>query len=93
MYHRFNESKYPSTNIQMDVFEQHINSIKSSGYKFINPQTLSEIFFEEKSEKKFLLSIDDGYHSFYKNAWPYLKKNKIPFIILLKRILKLILRN
>ena len=29
MYHRFNESKYPSTNIQMDVFENHIETIKS----------------------------------------------------------------
>ena len=32
MYHRFNESKYPSTNVQMDVFKDHINIIKSSGY-------------------------------------------------------------
>ncbi len=81
MYHRFNESKYPSTNIQIDVFEKHINNIKSSGYKFLNPKLLKDIFFEEKLEKKFLLSIDDGYYSFYENAWPFLKKNKIPFII------------
>ena len=24
MYHRFNENKYPSTNIRMDIFEQQI---------------------------------------------------------------------
>ena len=81
MYHRFNESKYPSTNIQIDVFEKHIDTIKSSGYKFLNPMMLPEIFSKEKLEKKFLLTIDDGYNSFYNNAWPYLKKNKIPFII------------
>ena len=81
MYHRFNELKYPSTNIQMDVFEKHIDTIKSSGYKFLNPKMLPEIFSKEKLEKKFLLTIDDGYNSFYNNAWPYLKKNKIPFII------------
>ena len=81
MYHRFNETKYPSTNIQMDIFLQHINSIESSGYKFLNPTLLPEIFFQEKLEKKFLLTIDDGYYSFYEHAWPYLKKNKIPFII------------
>ena len=40
-----------------------------------------QIFSEEKSKKKFLLTIDDGYLSFYKNAWPYLKDNKIPFLI------------
>ena len=81
MYHRFNESKYPSTNIQMDVFENHIETIKSSGFTFLNAKTLPDIYFKEKSDKKFLLSIDDGYISFYDNAWPYLKKNEIPFII------------
>ena len=30
MYHRFNENKYPSTNIQMSVFKKQINIIKSS---------------------------------------------------------------
>ena len=81
MYHRFNESKYPSTNIQMDVFENHIETIKSSGFTFLNPKMLSDIYLEEKLDKKFLLSIDDGYISFYDHAWPYLKKNEIPFII------------
>jgi hypothetical protein len=28
MYHRFNESKYPSTNIQMEVFKNQIEIIK-----------------------------------------------------------------
>ena len=53
MYHRFNELKYPSTNIQMDVFEKHIDTIKSSGYKFLNPKMLPEIFSKEKLEKNF----------------------------------------
>tara|TARA_B100000287_G_scaffold433614_1_gene495743 strand:- start:682 stop:1701 length:1020 start_codon:yes stop_codon:yes gene_type:complete len=81
MYHRFNESKYPSTNIQMDVFKNHMKIIETSGYQFLNPTVFPEVFSKEKLEKKFLLSIDDGYLSFYQHAWPYLKKNKIPFII------------
>ena len=28
MYHRFNENKYPSTNIQMEVFKKHIKIIE-----------------------------------------------------------------
>tara|TARA_B100000787_G_scaffold28612_1_gene18877 strand:- start:472 stop:1251 length:780 start_codon:yes stop_codon:yes gene_type:complete len=32
-------------------------------------------------EKKILITIDDAFYSFYKNAWPYLKKEKIPFIL------------
>ena len=81
MYHRFNESKYSSTNIQMDVFKNHIEIIKSSGFEFLNPESLPDVFFTEKLKKKFLLSIDDGYLSFYNHAWPYLRENEIPFII------------
>ena len=81
MYHRFNESKYPSTNIQMNIFEKQINIIKKSGYKFLNPNNFHKIYDKEKLEKTILLSIDDGYDSFYKHAWPYLKNNQIPFLI------------
>ena len=28
MYHRFNENKYPSTNIQIEIFKKQINIIK-----------------------------------------------------------------
>ena len=65
----------------MDIFKKHIEIIQDSGYNFLNPKLISEIFFKEKKEKKFLLTIDDGYSSFYNNAWPYLKQNKIPFLI------------
>ena len=44
MYHRFNESKYPSTNIQMDIFKKHIQIIKSSGFNFHNPNRFKEQF-------------------------------------------------
>tara|TARA_Y100001970_G_scaffold109418_1_gene136674 strand:- start:1490 stop:2536 length:1047 start_codon:yes stop_codon:yes gene_type:complete len=81
MYHRFNESKYPSTNIQMDIFKEHINIIKSAGYSFLNPKNFPKIFSTVKTEKNILLTIDDGYSSFYNFAWPYLKKNNIPFLI------------
>ena len=81
MYHRFNESKYPSTNIQMNIFEQQVNIIKKSGYKFLNPNNFHKIYDKEKLEKTILLSVDDGYNSFYQHAWPYLKNNQIPFLI------------
>ena len=81
MYHRFNESKYPSTNIQMDVFKKHIQIIKDSGYALYNPKNFELEFKIPKKEKKILLTIDDGYTSFYKNAWPILKDSKIPFIL------------
>tara|TARA_B100000902_G_scaffold380421_1_gene415822 strand:+ start:52 stop:1110 length:1059 start_codon:yes stop_codon:yes gene_type:complete len=81
MYHRFNEHKYPSTNIQMNIFKEHIKIIKSMGYEFENPISFDKNFLKGKNEKKILLTIDDAFLSFYENAWPYLKENKIPFIL------------
>ena len=44
MYHRFNESKYPSTNIQMDVFKNQIKIIQESNYVFSDPAKFKENF-------------------------------------------------
>ncbi len=81
MYHRFNENKYPSTNIKMNIFREQMKIIKDLNYKFYNPKLLIEKFDEPKNEKKILITIDDGFKSFYNEAWPFLKKNKIPFIL------------
>ena len=81
MYHRFNENKYPSTNIKMDIFKEHINIIKNSNLNFHNPNKFEEQFNIPKTKKEILLTIDDAFASFYNEAWPYLKKNKIPFIL------------
>ena len=81
MYHRFNENKYPSTNIQMDVFKKHVKIIKNLNYKFLNPNKFEETFNIPKKQKKVLLTIDDAFQSFYEEAWPFLKKEKIPFIL------------
>ena len=81
MYHRFNEDKYPSTNIKMDIFKKQINIIKDKKYSFENPKDFDLNFNNTKSKKKVLITIDDAFSSFYNNAWPYLKENKIPFIL------------
>jgi len=81
MYHRFEENKYPSTNIRINDFKEHINLIKKDGIKFINPSNFESELNDNKKERKVLITIDDGYQSFYDNAWPILKKDKIPFIL------------
>ena len=81
MYHRFNESRYPSTNIQMDIFKQQIEIIQDSKYKFNNPSEFEKMFSTPKIKKEILITIDDAFLSFYQEAWPFLKKNKIPFIL------------
>ena len=81
MYHRFNEPKYPSTNVQMDIFKEQIKIIESSNAIFVDPNSLDKEISAIHKTKSILLTIDDGFSSFYKNAWPYLKNKKIPFIL------------
>ena len=81
MYHRFDESKYPSTNIQLEIFKQQLEIIQKEGIKFVHPKNFIESLSQNKSERKILLTVDDGLLSFYKNAWPILKQKKIPFIL------------
>ena len=64
MYHRFNENKYPSTNIRMDVFQSHIKLIKNQNYQFIEANEFIEKFNYPKKKKKILLTIDDAFKSF-----------------------------
>ena len=81
MYHRFNENKYPSTNIQMNIFEKQMEIIKKQNYEFYDPKNFVKEFEKIKENKKILITIDDAFKSFYTEAWPFLKEKKIPFIL------------
>ena len=35
MYHRFEENKYPSTNIRNEIFIEHLEEINNAGLEFI----------------------------------------------------------
>ena len=81
MYHRFEENKYPSTNIKINDFIKHIEILEENKIRFVNPGDFEDDLKNKKKERKVLLTIDDGFASFYNNAWPILKKKKIPFIL------------
>ena len=81
MYHRFNENKYPSTNIKIDVFKKQLELIEKNNIEYYDPGKFNTEFSNPKKNKKILITIDDAFSSFYENAWPILKKKKIPFIL------------
>ena len=81
MYHRFEENKYPSTNIKINDFKKHLEIIQENNIKFINPKNFEKELKNNKKQRKILLTVDDGFLSFYENAWPALKDQKIPFIL------------
>ena len=53
MYHRFNENKYPSTNIRMNIFDEQMQMIKDLGYDFYDPKLFEKEFDEVKDKKKY----------------------------------------
>ena len=81
MYHRFEENKYPSTNIRNEVFLEHLKEINNSGIEFITLEKFEKLIKTNINKNYLLLTIDDAFESFYLNAWPILKKKKIPFIL------------
>ena len=83
MYHRFEENKYPTTNIKVHDFRKQIEFIKNSQNKFINFDQLKSILIDKQAYTggKVLITIDDAFQSFYQNAWPILKKENVPFIL------------
>lgn len=76
-YHRFGNSKYPSTNISLENFEKHLSYLKKNNFKIL---TFGEaVDYINNSEIGYLekvacITIDDGYKTFRSNAMPLLKK-------------------
>jgi len=81
MYHRFDENKYPSTNIKNEIFIEHLKLINSENIEFITFDKFKEIIKSGLDKNYVLLTIDDAFESFYLHAWPTLKVKKIPFIL------------
>ena len=81
MYHRFDENKYPSTNIRMEVFNKHLEEINKLNLEFISFDKFEKIVNSNIDKNYVLLTIDDAFASFYLNAWPIIKKNKIPVVL------------
>jgi len=57
MYHRFEENKYPSTNIRMNIFLEHIAAIKNNGFEFYNPKLFNEEFSFESPPPEFFIKV------------------------------------
>ena len=65
----------------MEVFVEQIEMIKNANYEFYDIQEFIDNFNQPKNKKKILITIDDAFSSFYEIAWPFLKENRIPFIL------------
>ena len=80
MYHRFDEGKYPSTNVTEKQFLSHINYVLKNKINILSLDEVIETLErnEKFNEKAIAFSVDDAYSSFYKLAWPLFRDNNIP---------------
>jgi len=67
MYHRFEENKYPTTNVRIKDFNLQLEMISQNNLEFISIDELKKILLEKKDykSKKVLITVDDAFRSFY----------------------------
>ncbi|MBR72866.1 MAG: chitin deacetylase [Rhodospirillaceae bacterium] len=82
-YHRFGEADYPSTNIKINQFEDHIDYLKEGGFNVLPvPHIIAALRANQSLPDKTIgITIDDALISVYKNAWPRLTAAGFPFTL------------
>lgn len=83
MYHRFGESRYPSTNISIEQFEAHLAHLAAGNYTVLK---LDDIIVRLRAgellpDRTVAITIDDAYLSVYTKAWPRLTEAGFPFTL------------
>lgn len=85
VYHRIGDSRYPSTNIATEVFREQLNYLKENNYKVMTLGTIIDLISSDDPipPNTVVLTIDDGYRSFYKNGLPLLEEYGFPATLFL----------
>ena len=83
VYHRFGDTRYPSTNISIEKFEDHLRYLRDNNYNVV---LLSEIVArlrrgEDLPPRCVALSADDAYASVLTGALPLLDKYAVPMTL------------
>lgn len=80
VYHRFGDSRYPSTNIALDVFESQLQLLRDGNWTVLS---LGEVVRRMRSgaelpQRCAVLTIDDAFESFLKGGVPLLRRYGFP---------------
>jgi peptidoglycan/xylan/chitin deacetylase (PgdA/CDA1 family) len=79
IYHRFGDSRYPSTNVSVKDFEIHLKYLVENDFQVLTfSQAIAYLQSEQPPKKTAVITIDDGYKGFFTYALPLLKKYDIP---------------
>ena len=83
MYHRFGETKYPSTNIRIEQFEAHLAELKTGGYSVLPVPEILASLREGRAlpDRTIGITVDDAYLSVFTHGWPRFRDAGFPFTL------------
>ena len=82
-YHRFGDQTQSPLNIPADIFEAQMRYLKDGGYRTITASDLLDFlnYRQPIPKKSVIITIDDGYESFFSVAYPILEKFEFTAIL------------
>jgi len=80
MYHKFGNSKYPSTNITLEQFEQHLKEFSKEKYNVLPLEYIVDTIINDGilPENTIGITVDDADRTFFDVAWPKFKEFNFP---------------
>lgn len=83
VYHRFDDTRYPTTNTSTKELRREFNYFKNNNYKVVPLiDIVNKIKLKEKVPNNWVaLTIDDGFKTFYTNGLSVFKEFNYPFTL------------
>lgn len=83
VFHRFNDTKHPSTNTSIQTLRTEFEYLKTHDYEVISLKRLHNALKngEKISDKWVVFTIDDSFKSFYNHGLPLFKEYHYPFTL------------
>jgi len=78
LMHRFDDTRYKSTNISTEQLRKDFQYLKKNGYKVVS---LSYLLSNLEEDKLISFAIDDGYKSFYQHGLKLFREFNYPFTL------------
>lgn len=78
-----NDALIPFYAVNTQNFESQIQALQTEGYHFISADQLIKAHAGQLKlpENPVLITVDDGYESFYQTIYPFIKAKKIPVVL------------
>ncbi|CAA6824701.1 MAG: Polysaccharide deacetylase [uncultured Sulfurovum sp.] len=83
VYHRFDDNRYPTTNISTKELRKEFSYLKKNGYKVVPLiDIITKVNNNEEVPKNWVaFTIDDGFKSFYTHGLAVFKEYNYPFTL------------